>query len=469
MSANPANPIGEKPLSDQPPATPNLMQRVKRGVGWTTAGYFFNQTIRFGVNAVLAYLLLREHFGLLMLMSLFVQFLKMCSDVGIQAGIVQQHGADRREYLDTAYTVKIIRGVLLWLVASALAYPLAVFYESPDIMVVLPVLALTAVIEGFQSTSMAVLQRKLHIKTITLINVVQMTTASTVMVVYALVHPSVWALVAGGLTSSLVYTVISHRIDPANPDRLRIHMPALRQMLGFGIWVFFSTLLTFFAAQADKLILGRVLNLETMGLFAIAFALATFITRIMRQLCDRVGFPALSELFRNDLERFKSRLRRFRKAVVLPGAGSCIAIAIVGPLLIDLVYPETFHAAGWIVGVLCINGIAAAVNSTYGNAFLAMGKTHLITLGVAVQFAAAVGLTLGGYYLAPSLGLSPAVGFIGAMALTEWVIHPVYAVMARRAGIHNPKLDALALLPFGVAAVGLLLLRDLPLFPGYGG
>ncbi|MEM6552976.1 MAG: oligosaccharide flippase family protein [Planctomycetota bacterium] len=467
MTANPTHPAAEPPVAQ--PDAPNLMQRVKRGASWTTAGYFFNQTIRFGVNAVLAYLLLREHFGQLMLMSLFVQFLKMCSDVGIQAGIVQQKGADRREYLDTAYTVKIIRGVLLWLIACALAYPVAVFFEMLDIMVVLPVLALTAVIEGFQSTSMAVLQRKLQIKTITLIHVVQMTTASTVMVLYALIHPSVWALVAGSLTSSLIFTVISHRIDPANPDRLRIHMPALRQMLGFGVWVFLSTLLTFFAAQADKLLLAKVLGDDNMGLFAIAFALATFITRIMRQLCDKVGFPALSELYRNDVDRFKSRLKRFRKAVVLPSAASCVGIALVGPLLIDIVYPDNFAASGWIVAVLCVNGIAAAVNSTYGNAFLSMGKTHLITLGVAVQFVAAVALTLGGYHLAPTLGLSPAVGFIGAMALTEWVIHPVYALMARKAGIHNPKLDALALLPFGVVAVGLLLLRDLPLFPGYGG
>ncbi|MEM1213551.1 MAG: oligosaccharide flippase family protein [Planctomycetota bacterium] len=459
------------PAPDAParPAAPSLMQRIKRGLGWTMSGYLFNQILRLVANAILAHLLLREHFGIVVTVSIFVQALKMFSDVGINAGIVQQEGGDRRDYLDTAYTIKIIRGFLIWIVAAAIAYPVSVIYQEPQLMVVLPVIALSAVIQGFQATSVAVLKRRIHLKALTLINVAQMTVSSVVMIVFALIYPSVWALVAGTLTAALVYTVISYFIKADHRDRIRIDPVALRQILSFGVWIFFSTALTFFAAQADKLLLAGVLNFETMGIFGIALALATFITKLMKQLCARVGFPALSELYRNDFDRFRSRLRRFRKAVVIPSAASCIAIAVLGPLLVDLIYPQTFHAAGWIVVVLCINGIAAGVNSTYGNAFLAMGKTHLITIGVAVQFAAAVGLTLGGYHLAPSLGLSPAVGFIGAMALTEWAIHPVYAVMARRAGIHDLKLDAMTLLPFGLVAGALLVLRDLPLFPGYGG
>lgn len=57
-------------------------------------------------------------------------------------------------------------------------------------------------------------------------------------------------------------------------------------------------MLAFLASSGDRLILGRLLSLEQLGLYTVAFFFAQAIVRLVSGLGTRVLFPALSELSR---------------------------------------------------------------------------------------------------------------------------------------------------------------------------
>jgi O-antigen/teichoic acid export membrane protein len=74
----------------------------------------------------------------------------MFSDFGLNASIIRSARGDEPVFLQTAWTVQILRGIMLWLISVMLAGPVAAFYEEPLLAQLLPVAGLTAIIHGFR-------------------------------------------------------------------------------------------------------------------------------------------------------------------------------------------------------------------------------------------------------------------------------------------------------------------------------
>ena len=55
----------------------------------------------------------------------------------------------------------MIRGVVIWLCACLLAWPLSRLYQEPQLAYLIPVVSFTAVISGFNSTAYFTLNRRL--------------------------------------------------------------------------------------------------------------------------------------------------------------------------------------------------------------------------------------------------------------------------------------------------------------------
>src|ERR1017187_5882027 len=99
----------------------SLRQRVLNAGTWRLAGYAIGQTIRFGSNLLMTRLLVPEMFGVMAIASLFIAALAMFSDLGVKQSIIQsKRGADPT-FLNTAWIIQILRGVVLWGAAVCIA------------------------------------------------------------------------------------------------------------------------------------------------------------------------------------------------------------------------------------------------------------------------------------------------------------------------------------------------------------
>ncbi len=121
---------------------------------WTLGGYGGAQLLRFVGNLILTRLLFPEVFGLAALVSIFILGLFMFSDTGTGAAIIQSQHGDDPGFLNTCWSIQIVRGGSIWLVSCAIAGPVASFYGQPLLAQLLPVAGLNAVMNGFEATSM---------------------------------------------------------------------------------------------------------------------------------------------------------------------------------------------------------------------------------------------------------------------------------------------------------------------------
>jgi hypothetical protein len=103
-----------------------------------------------------------EAFGLMALVNMLMLGLAAISDVGLQPAIIRHARGDEQRFLDTAWTIQVIRGVILWGIGSALAIPMARFYNEPELVTIVPIATLSALLAGFTSTKIVTLTRHMR-------------------------------------------------------------------------------------------------------------------------------------------------------------------------------------------------------------------------------------------------------------------------------------------------------------------
>jgi len=363
-------------------------------------GFGVGQVLRFGGNLLLTRLLPREAFGIMLLVQVVLQGLDRFSDVGIGPAVVQSTRDDRR-FLDTAWTIQCIRGVVLTLVAFAAAWPIADFFGQHVLVTLVPFAALSAVISGLQSSKFHSASRSLSLGRLIAINLLGQAVGLFVTVVWALASPSVWALAAGGVVSALTITVGTHLLLPGPNNRFAWDRESASTVLGFGKWVFISTLFSFLATQADRIIFGRMLSADTLGVYAIATLIATAPEQLLRRMSLRVEFPFYSQSVRDGVP-LRSVFQHARRRVLTLGGWACATMVGGGQTLVALLYPEGYADAGLMLQILAVGTWFSTLEATLQAPLLARNEPRKVANGNLVKFFGMligmfIGFRLGGF------------------------------------------------------------------------
>lgn len=415
----------------------HLGARALRASALALLGHGGSQLLRLASNLILTRLLFPEAFGMMALVQVFMTGLMMFSDLGITPAILQSRRGDDQDFLNTAWSLQVMRGFALWLGASLLALPVAAFYGAPPLAQLLPVAALSLVILGFTPTRGETANRHLLLGRVTVIDLATQVIGIAAAVVLALMLRSVWALVWSGLVSALAQVILYDLFLPGPRNRFRFERAAMRELIGFGKWIFLSTLAGFLYLQGDKLILGRFLSLDLLGIYNIGFFLASFPVLLGLALVRKIMIPLYRE---RPPAASPGNFRKFRQLRLTLSAGLVVmlgALALGGDWLVGLLYDSRYGRAGGVVVLVAVIQMLPAIVLTYDQAALAAGESRrffILSLSRAVLSLA--GLTAGAFYA----GLFGALAGQGVAAL---LTYPVVAWLALRQGVWDALHDAL--------------------------
>ena len=407
-----------------------LMARVGRSTSWIVLGYGASQAIRLASNLILTRLLFPEAFGLMALISVITVGLTLFSDVGIAPSIAQSKRGDDPAFLNTAWSIQVLRGGALWLVACLLAYPVAQFYGLPELATYLPVAALSLVVAGFNPTRIETAHRHLLMGRLTALDLASQVIGIVVMIVLALIWQSVAALVVGGVLQAVAKLALTHYGLPGLRNRFRWERAAAGELIRFGKWIFLSTIFWFFASQGDKAILGKFLTLENLGIYNIGYFLASFPLLLGLNVTGRVMIPVYREQAR------AARISKLRYGLSAGVIGLLAIMALLGPWLVEVLYDARYLHAGAIIVVLCVALIPQVIGMTYDQAALAAGDSRRFFLYSAMRSTLQVSFLLVGAMLA---GL---IGALVGMGVAMVLAHGTLIWLARVHGVWDARHDA---------------------------
>ncbi|WP_428387150.1 oligosaccharide flippase family protein [Mucisphaera sp.] len=415
-----------------------LKAMALKGSAWTVAGYGASQVLRLGSNLILTRLLFPEAFGLMALVSVFMTGLQMFSDVGIGPSIIQNARGDDPKFLNTAWTIQIVRGFVLWLFACLIAWPVSLLYGEPELALLLPVVGVTATISGFQTTAVHTTNRQLQLGRVTLLQLIGQLVTIVVMVAWAWVSPTVWSLIAGGILGSTTSVVIGHWLLPSHQHRLSIEKESLKSLLGYGKWIAISTVATYAGGQGLQLIRGLFVAIDLLGQITIAMMLCTVIRTIVELLQAKIFFPVLSKV-QNDSQRYihSTRLGRYTAtAISLPILGMT---AFLGDTITDFLYDPRYILIGDFIAPAAAASILDIVCGTYLTALLAAGDSRAVAMAQILRSLFRVVATCIGYAMAGPIGM------IWGLAAGSIALYPYVLLHAISIKVDDRLLDILSI------------------------
>jgi O-antigen/teichoic acid export membrane protein len=387
------------------PAT-SLKRRSFKASAWTGGVHVAGQVVRLIGNLILARFLMPEAFGLMAVISTVVLALGLLSDIGTGTLVVQSKRGLEQAFLDTAWTLQVIRGFVVWGVGVIVAGGLAVgqsagwvepgtVYGDTRLPLLLVVSTFGMVLWGLVSIKGKVAERQLDLRKVSLIDLGAQILTLFVVVTLAVTTRSIWALVIGGLVTATLQCIFSHLLLSGPSTRLRLEREAVRELIGKGKWVMLSSVLAFFAMNGDRLLLGGLVDSASMGLYSIAFGLATIAPSALSNVFARVMYPAFSEVVRDRPQDLARTYRKFQQVTdLLLGLGAGL-LFVSSDAVIALLYDSRYHAAGPIFGVLAIGSLGVRI-LVVEQIYVAMGRTSLLAAAILPRvLVLLIGLPLG--------------------------------------------------------------------------
>jgi len=426
-----------------------------RSSAWAISGNITQQGIRFAGNLILTRLLLPEAFGLMTVVNVVMTGLQMFSDIGIGPSIIQHKRGEDPDFYNTAWTVQIIRGLVLFLGAVLLVgpglYAIGLLlaktsgpgggtpvYSDPMLYPLICVGSMSALIGGFNSTRFFTANRRLTIGSLTIMEVGVQAMGVATMASWAWYYHSVWALVGGGLVTAWMKMLLTHTMLPGGSNRLHFEREAFDDLFRFGRWIFLSTSALFIAGQGDRLLLGMYISKTVLGVYSIAYFLSDALSLMIGFVTRRVFLPAFSHVARDNPDRLRMNYYKVRlrlDALTLPAAG---ALMFLGSDIIGFLYPDKYADAGWMLQVLAIRVAFACTLPAAVNCLLAIGDSKSVFAGnlgktVAILLGIPLGWHFGGMH-----------GVVWVIALSELASLPILWWRMSRHGLLWLPREALA-------------------------
>jgi O-antigen/teichoic acid export membrane protein len=315
----------------------------------------------------MARLLMPEMFGIMLIAITVSLVLHLLSDVGLRQNIIQSPRGDDPVFLNTIWTVQILRGFILFASTLALA-ALAWFaqslnlwavnstYAAPELPLVLAVTGFSAIIVGFQSTKVDLAVRAFQQKKVVLTEFASQVVGLLVMLVVGYLTRSIWSLVIAGLVQSLVNTLLGHIWFEGPSNRLRWERAALDELVGFGRWILLSSAVGVLAMYGDRVWFGGSMTASELGVYSIAVLILGAVQLGLQRIVGAVALPAFSEASRtHDTARLHALYFRLKMMFDLACLFFCGLFLTGSPLLIRVLYDERYAQAGDMLAILSLS------------------------------------------------------------------------------------------------------------------
>lgn len=219
---------------------------------------------------ILVRLLSPEDFGVVAVAAAMLTLLEMLTATGFGLALIRMPSPEPRHY-DTAFTLTVLRGVLIAVGLVSLADLQAALIGDARVADVMWVIALTALLQSFESIRMVDLQREFKFDRLMGYNVFQKVLGIAITLPLAFWLRNYWALVLAAPIGRLAVLPLSYWLAPYRP---RLSLAAWREMFNFSKWLLLGNVCSFFDTQSMNWIVGRFEGVTAVGLYQVAYQIA---------------------------------------------------------------------------------------------------------------------------------------------------------------------------------------------------
>ncbi len=349
---------------------PDIGSKVVTAIRWFALIKVLSQAFSWVITFYIMTILVESDYGLFAMATVFISFVLLISELGLSSALMQKKNITLLHQRQI-FGLVIIVGVVITTAIVIAAPFIADFYRDERLTALITVLGLQFILIPFYVVPRATMERNLNFKSRAIIELIASVISSFITLYCATIGLGVWALIFGHITT-VICSVIGYNY--ANPFK---HLPTfnfkgVRGMLSFGGFTMGSRWLWFFSSNADMIIAGRLLNIDTVGLYKFATHIASLPAQKISPIINQIAFPAFAKI-QDDREQVADH---YLKAV---GLLSMISFPILWGLASISSFIPSYLGEHWsgaipALRVLCfvlplrmLNGLTPSITGALGH------------------------------------------------------------------------------------------------------
>jgi O-antigen/teichoic acid export membrane protein len=266
---------------------------MKKALLWKLMERFGVQGIQFVLQIILARLLDPEHYGVLSLMIVFTSLANVFIQNGLNTALIQNKEVTEEDYSSVFWVTLGMAGILYAAIFFGAPY-VAVFYDMPDIILPLRVLALMLFPGAINSVQIAKVSKELDFRKVFTSNVLAIIVSGIIGITVALLGGGLWALVVQSLFNVVVACVVM-LFTVRWKLRFSCDWERMKILFAFGWKLMVSGLLDTLYQDLRSLVIGKKYDSSTLGYYNRGKQFPQFIITAINGAVQSVMLPVMSK------------------------------------------------------------------------------------------------------------------------------------------------------------------------------
>lgn len=265
------------------------------------------QGIAFIVQLILARLLDPTDYGVLTLLTIFINVSQVFVQSGLNTALIQRKDVTERDY-STVFYISLTIALFLYAVLFFAAPFIGNFYNMPVLKNVLRVLAINLLPGAFNSIQNAKIAKEMRFKQLMYCTLGAVALSGIVGITMAYLGFGVWALVGQQLTNQISVCILMLIVVKWRP-KLVFDFNRLKTLFSFGGKLLCSNLIDTVYKELQSLVIGKKYDAGTLGYYNRGKQFPELIVNNLNGAIQSVMLPALSQ-HQDNKDKMKSMMRR---------------------------------------------------------------------------------------------------------------------------------------------------------------
>lgn len=351
-----------------------LGQTIK-GISWIGALRAVTRGLSFIRILVLARLLTPGQFGLFGVASFILALVEVMTETGINIFLVQKEG-DIKDYISSAWIVSILRGFLIFLLILITAPFVVSLFKAQDALYLLLLISLVPLVRGFINPSVVKFQKELNFNKefIFRSTILSFEVIFSTIIVFILKSPV--GLVIGLIGSAMLEVGLSFLFINPRPV-LKFEKVKFFEVFHTGKWVTISTIFNYLYQNVDDMVVVRLLNTSSLGLYQMAYKIAMLPITEVSDVIGKVTFPVYAKIS-GDKKRLKKAFYKTIAATLISSLPFLIIFVLFPKEIVLLILGPSWVGAVAAFQILVFFGLSRALTNPALILLLSLKKQSIV-------------------------------------------------------------------------------------------
>jgi len=374
---------------------------------------------------ILARILNPSDFGAVGVAGLVLAFLEIFTETGINIFLIQQK-KHIDKYINTAYVVSVVRGILIFLIIFLTSPLISSFFSSDKSLCLIKLISFTPLIRGFINPSVVKLRSELRFRKEFFLTGAISFTEALVAISISLYTKDPKAIVLGMIASAILEVVLTHILFVPKP-RLKFDLSKIKTVINRGKWLTAAGIFNYLFENIDDIYVGKMFSDFSLGIYQVAYKLSSLPITEFGNVINRVTLPVMVKINNNKNRLFRAYLKSFLIVNITSFIFSLVIYFFSYKMIVILLGNSWVEADG-VVKIMAFFGFARSITVSSYPLFLSLKRQDIVSK---ITFANILFLIVGLFlFIKPygflGVGMAAVLGAVFGIPLTIYFAIKVY-------------------------------------------